>query len=42
MVGSGMVWGPKVASAVQAYWFDKANDATPPTSATMQALDRSW
>lgn len=39
MVGSGMVWGPQVATASQAYWYDKANGATPLTSPTMHALD---
>ncbi|MFE9355208.1 Gfo/Idh/MocA family protein [Streptomyces olivaceoviridis] len=38
MVGSGMVWGPQ-ATASQAYWYDKANGATPLTSPTMHALD---
>ncbi|NUP32882.1 MAG: Gfo/Idh/MocA family oxidoreductase [Streptomycetaceae bacterium] len=39
MVGSGMVWGPEVATTGQAYWYDKANGATPLTSPTMHALD---
>ncbi|MFI7284302.1 Gfo/Idh/MocA family protein [Micromonospora chersina] len=39
MVGSGMVWGGEVTDPGQAYWFDKANGATPLTSATLHALD---
>ncbi|MFF4975417.1 Gfo/Idh/MocA family protein [Streptomyces sp. NPDC001083] len=37
--GSGMVWGPEVATHRQAYWYDKANGATPLTSPTLHALD---
>ncbi|MEU3979379.1 Gfo/Idh/MocA family oxidoreductase [Streptomyces sp. NPDC026672] len=39
MVGSGMVWGPRVDTARQAYWYDRANGATPLTSPTLHALD---
>ncbi|QFZ78219.1 gfo/Idh/MocA family oxidoreductase [Streptomyces fagopyri] len=37
--GSGMVWGPEVATHGQAYWYDRANGATPLTSPTLHALD---
>jgi predicted dehydrogenase len=39
MVGSGMVWGDKVPLRGNAYWFDRANGATPLTSPAMHALD---
>jgi predicted dehydrogenase len=39
LVGSGMVWGPEVPTRSQAYWYDRANGASPLTSALMHALD---
>ncbi|MEV4539889.1 Gfo/Idh/MocA family oxidoreductase [Asanoa sp. NPDC049518] len=39
LVGSGMVWGPRVPTARQAYQYDKAEGASPLTSPTLHALD---
>ncbi|WP_422771902.1 Gfo/Idh/MocA family protein [Plantactinospora sp. WMMC1484] len=39
MVGSGMVWGGRVATRQQAYWFDNTAGATLLTSAVLHALD---
>ncbi|MFI5607941.1 Gfo/Idh/MocA family protein [Amycolatopsis sp. NPDC051903] len=39
VVGSGMVWSGEVPTHGQAYWFDKANGASPLTSPTLHALD---
>ncbi|MFF3560919.1 Gfo/Idh/MocA family protein [Streptomyces sp. NPDC002574] len=39
MVGSGMVWGPEVATRQAAYFYDNANGATPLTSPFSHAVD---
>src|ERR1700760_1399410 len=39
LVGSGMVWGGRVATRSQAYWFDRDAGATPLASAALHAID---